>query len=109
PAPAHRIPIWAGASGPRMMRLTGRMADGLLISSPYWPPEKLPQVNALLDEGAREAGRSPEAIRRGYNLSGMIRSGAGSASTPARKGTLDGTAGYWAEEIVRLYQEYRQD
>jgi hypothetical protein len=22
---------------------------------------------------------------------------------------LDGTAGYWAEQIVRFYQEYRQD
>jgi len=109
PAPAHRIPIWTGARGPRMLRLTGRMADGLIISMPYVPPEALPDVNVLIDDGAREAGRSPDAIRRGYNLSGVIRPGAGSTRYPAQPGTLDGTAGYWADQIVRFYNEYRQD
>ena len=109
PAPAHRIPIWAGAFGPKMLRLTGRMADGLFISMPYVPPETLPRVNALVDEGAREAGRSPDAIRRGYNLSGVIRPGAGSVSFPAQPGVIDGTAGYWAEQITHFYHEYRQD
>lgn len=109
PAPAHRIPIWTGAHGPRMLRLTGRMADGLFISMPYVPPETLPSINAQIDQGAREAGRSPEEIRRGYNLSGVIRPGAGSTSYPTQQGALDGTAAYWADQIVRFYQEYRQD
>jgi alkanesulfonate monooxygenase SsuD/methylene tetrahydromethanopterin reductase-like flavin-dependent oxidoreductase (luciferase family) len=108
PPPAHRIPIWVGATGPRMLRLTGRMADGLLISHGYVPPENLPSVNALIDEGARSANRSPEEIRRGYNLSGVIRPGAGSASFPSQGG-IDGTAGYWIDEITRFYSEYRQD
>jgi alkanesulfonate monooxygenase SsuD/methylene tetrahydromethanopterin reductase-like flavin-dependent oxidoreductase (luciferase family) len=108
PPPAHRIPIWVGATGPRMLRLTGRMADGLLISHGYVPPEKLPSVNALIDEGARSANRSPEEIRRGYNLSGVIRPGAGSASFPSQSG-IDGTAGHWIDEITRFYSEYRQD
>lgn len=109
PAPAHRIPIWTGALGPRMLRLTGRMADGLLISMPYVPPERLPEVNALIDEGAQEAGRSPEAVRRGYNISGRIRAGEGSASFPAQKGGIDGTAGHWADQLTHLYHTYRQD
>ncbi len=109
PAPAHRIPIWTGATGPKMLRLTGRMADGLFISMPYLPPEKLPEINARIDEGASEAGRSPDAIRRGYNISGVIRPGEGSVSSPGQPGTIDGTAGYWADRLVQLYQEYRQD
>jgi alkanesulfonate monooxygenase SsuD/methylene tetrahydromethanopterin reductase-like flavin-dependent oxidoreductase (luciferase family) len=32
PSPAHRVSIWIGAYRPRMLRLTGRMADGWLPS-----------------------------------------------------------------------------
>ncbi|MBZ0303364.1 MAG: LLM class flavin-dependent oxidoreductase, partial [Anaerolineae bacterium] len=39
PAPAHRIRIWVGALGPRMLRLVGAKADGILTSIPYTPPE----------------------------------------------------------------------
>ena len=109
PAPAHRIPIWAGALGPKMLRLTGRVADGLLISHPYVPPEKLPPLNALIDEGAQEAGRSPDAIRRGYNVSGIIRPGSGSASFSTQPTAIDGTVAYWVDELVRFYNDYRQD
>jgi len=109
PAPAHRIPIWVGAIKPRMLRLTGRMADGLFISMPYFPPETLPEMNAHIDEGAEEAGRSPDLIRRGYNISGAILPGAGSSSVPAQPGVIAGTAGYWADQLTRFYQDYRQD
>lgn len=108
PIPAHRIPLWAGAMGPKMLRLTGRMADGLSISLSYVPPESLPRFNNLLDEGAEQAGRSPDEIRRGYNVGGTIRSGAGSAGELA-DGRIVGTAGYWVDQLVRFYTEYRQD
>ncbi|HEY7718798.1 MAG TPA: LLM class flavin-dependent oxidoreductase, partial [Pedococcus sp.] len=32
PSPAHRVPVWVGALGPRMVRLVGRRADGWLPS-----------------------------------------------------------------------------
>jgi alkanesulfonate monooxygenase SsuD/methylene tetrahydromethanopterin reductase-like flavin-dependent oxidoreductase (luciferase family) len=109
PTPAHRIPIWVGALGPRMLRLSGRMADGILLSMPYVPPEKTRHSNALIDEGAAEAGRSPDTIRRGYNVSGLIRSGAGSDGGITPNNTVDGTAGFWADTLTNLYNEYRQD
>ena len=109
PAPAHRIPIWAGAVGPKMLRLTGRMADGLFVTFAFFPPERLPEVHTLVDEGAREAGRSPEAIRRGNNIHGVIRPGAGRKSFPAEPGIIDGTASYWADQLTTLYREHRQD
>ena len=109
PAPAHRIPIWAGAIGPKMLRLAGRMADGLFVTMAFFPPERMPEVHTLVDAGAREAGRSPEAIRRGNNIHGVIRPGAGRRSFPAEPGVLDGTAGHWADQLTTFYREARQD
>jgi alkanesulfonate monooxygenase SsuD/methylene tetrahydromethanopterin reductase-like flavin-dependent oxidoreductase (luciferase family) len=103
PAPAHPIRIWAGAYGPRMLRLTGRMADGLIVSRGYAPPVRLPEINALVDEGAEEAGRDPAAVRRAYNLTGSI-----GPERPNADG-LHGPAGRWIDELSRLHAEHRLD
>jgi alkanesulfonate monooxygenase SsuD/methylene tetrahydromethanopterin reductase-like flavin-dependent oxidoreductase (luciferase family) len=42
PPPAHPVGIWLGAYGPRMMRVTGRLADGWLPSVPRLPLEAIP-------------------------------------------------------------------
>ncbi|MFG1926096.1 LLM class flavin-dependent oxidoreductase [Cryptosporangium sp. NPDC048952] len=68
PAPAHDVGIWLGAYKKRMLALTGRAADGWLPSSPYAGPEKLPEMNAVIDAAAEEAGRDPRAVRRLYNI-----------------------------------------
>jgi alkanesulfonate monooxygenase SsuD/methylene tetrahydromethanopterin reductase-like flavin-dependent oxidoreductase (luciferase family) len=68
PAPAHEIPIWLGAYKPRMLRLTGRAADGWLPSLAYLQPGDLAKGNAIIDEAAEEAGRSPREIRRLLNI-----------------------------------------
>lgn len=70
PKPAGNIPIWIGGFKPRMLRLTGRLADGLIISAPYVPFDQLGAINATIDEAALAAGRAPTAIRRAYNLFG---------------------------------------
>ena len=72
PPPAHRIEIWLGALGPRMLRLTGSDADGWIPSLPYVPPDKAVVMNARIDEAAESAHRNPAAIRRAYNLMGSI-------------------------------------
>jgi len=106
PGPAHRIPIWAGALGPRMLRLAGRQADGVIVSNTYVPPEKLAALNAAIDDGADQAGRSPSAIRRGYNLLGAITTGGQAVSLD--KG-LAGPVERWVGAITSLYQEARID
>jgi len=68
PAPAHPIGIWVGAYKPRMLRLTGRLADGWLPSMGYAGPAELGAMNATIDEAARRAGRDPSAVRRLYNV-----------------------------------------
>jgi alkanesulfonate monooxygenase SsuD/methylene tetrahydromethanopterin reductase-like flavin-dependent oxidoreductase (luciferase family) len=93
-ASVHDIAIWLGAYQPRMLRLTGRIADGWLPSSPGMPPERLAAANKIIDEGAVEAGRSPEAVRRGYNIEGTF-SGNGT-------GFLQGPPAVWAEQLAEI-------
>jgi alkanesulfonate monooxygenase SsuD/methylene tetrahydromethanopterin reductase-like flavin-dependent oxidoreductase (luciferase family) len=68
PAPAHPIGIWVGAYKLRMLRLTGRLADGWLPSMGYAGPDELGPMNDTIDTAARRAGREPSHIRRLYNI-----------------------------------------
>jgi alkanesulfonate monooxygenase SsuD/methylene tetrahydromethanopterin reductase-like flavin-dependent oxidoreductase (luciferase family) len=69
PAPAHEVPIWVGATGPRMLRLIGRVADGWLPSLGYLGGrERLAELNAVIDESAQAAAREPSAVRRLLNI-----------------------------------------
>lgn len=68
PKPPHDIPIWLGAYKPRMLRLTGTVADGWLPSLAYLQPGDLQRGNAVIDEAAEKAGRSPSDIRRLLNI-----------------------------------------
>jgi alkanesulfonate monooxygenase SsuD/methylene tetrahydromethanopterin reductase-like flavin-dependent oxidoreductase (luciferase family) len=104
PAPAHDIRIWVGAYGPRMLNLVGRLADGLLISRNYAPPEQLAGMNRRIDKGAQQAGRSPDAIRRGYNLMGAINAG-----HDLKDGYMSGTVQDWADQLLAWQAEDRLD
>jgi alkanesulfonate monooxygenase SsuD/methylene tetrahydromethanopterin reductase-like flavin-dependent oxidoreductase (luciferase family) len=68
PAPAHDVGIWLGAYKPRMLALTGRKADGWLPSLGYLQPGDLAEGNAIIDDAAGEAGRSPRDVRRLLNI-----------------------------------------
>lgn len=69
PASPHPIGISIGAYKPRMLRLTGRAADGWLPSFGYLESvDAFARMNRLVDEGAEQAGRSPADIRRWLNI-----------------------------------------
>lgn len=102
PQPAHDIGIWLGATGPRMLDLIGREADGWIPSSSYVTPERLPAMQQMIDEGAARAGREPNAIRRLYNVMGNITDG-------ASHGFLDGPVARWVDELTELTIEYGMD
>jgi alkanesulfonate monooxygenase SsuD/methylene tetrahydromethanopterin reductase-like flavin-dependent oxidoreductase (luciferase family) len=72
PRPAHDIGVWIGAHKPRMLRLTGRVADGWLPSLPYLQAGQLAEGNAIIDQAAAEAGRSPADVRRLLNVAGEL-------------------------------------
>jgi alkanesulfonate monooxygenase SsuD/methylene tetrahydromethanopterin reductase-like flavin-dependent oxidoreductase (luciferase family) len=89
PPPAHRVGIWLGAYGPRMLRVTGRLADGWLPSVPRLPAEELPGRHAAIDAAAREAGRDPAEIVRACNV------------------RLAGEPSTWTDQCLRLIADFR--
>jgi alkanesulfonate monooxygenase SsuD/methylene tetrahydromethanopterin reductase-like flavin-dependent oxidoreductase (luciferase family) len=95
PQPAHSISIWIGAAGPRMLDLIGRQADGWIPSSSYVPPERLPALQQIIDAGIQRAARSPDAVRRLYNIMGSITDG-------PYGGFLDGPVEQWVEQLTAL-------
>ena len=97
PFPPHPIGIWLGAYKPRMLRLTGRMADGWIPSMAYAPPVELPKMTRTIDEAALEADRDPAAIRRAYNISGRF--------STVETGYLQGPPGLWVEQLTDLALE----
>ena len=102
PPPAHDIGIWLGAYRPRMLRLTGRVADGWIPSLPRFPLEELAAAGARIDEAAERAGRDPASVRRIANVNGIITDGAAT-------GPFAGPPEQWAETLQQLNAEHRFD
>ena len=92
--PAHPVELWIGAYKPRMLGLTGRLADGWLPSTAYLRPGDLQVGNAAIDEAAERAGRAPADVRRLLNISGRF----GDTS----RGDLDGPVEQWVDELAEL-------
>jgi 5,10-methylenetetrahydromethanopterin reductase len=59
----RNVPIMIGATGDRMMELTGEIADGAVLNYCV-PPEYNDKALELLDVGARRAGRRLEDLDR---------------------------------------------
>jgi alkanesulfonate monooxygenase SsuD/methylene tetrahydromethanopterin reductase-like flavin-dependent oxidoreductase (luciferase family) len=95
-APARHIHIWLGAYKPRMLALTGRLADGWVPSLGRSSPEGLGRAAETIDEAARAAGRDPASLQRLINLSGGI-------DVPANG--LSGSANDWTEWLAALAVE----
>jgi Luciferase-like monooxygenase/FAD binding domain/Berberine and berberine like len=98
PEPAHDIQIWLGAFKPRMLRLTGRKADGWLPSLAGFDTfDELDRANAVIDQAAAGAGRDPREIRRLLNIQ------AGFASS--NRGFLQGPPVQLVEELLPFVLE----
>ncbi len=54
--PPQPVPIYLGALGPKMLRLAGEIADGVLLN--WIPPEAVPESIRQIEIGAQRAGRS---------------------------------------------------
>lgn len=111
PAPAHRIGIWLGAAGPRMLNLLGRKADGWIapLSTGF---ETKPAAQDRIDQAAGAAGRQPNEIRRVIQLVGAVTDTSGTIERP-RSGPgnqpIRTTPDLWAQIITDLITEERFD
>jgi alkanesulfonate monooxygenase SsuD/methylene tetrahydromethanopterin reductase-like flavin-dependent oxidoreductase (luciferase family) len=104
PHPAHPIGIWLGAFQPRMLRLTGRKADGWLPSLGVLTRDELRAGNDRIDAAADKAGRDPASIRRIVNVQGLI-GGAGPSRSQLPVGylmgePLAGPVDWWVETLA---------
>jgi len=92
PPPAHRIGLWIGAYGPRMLRITGRLGDAWLpsLGGHYLQPSDVAPMQAAIDDAARAAGRDPSEIKRAINVM-----------------ALDGEPSGWADQLVAIATELR--
>jgi 5,10-methylenetetrahydromethanopterin reductase len=59
----RNVPIYIGATGPKMMELTGEIADGVVLNYCV-PPDYNDNAMAQLDAGARKAGRTADDLDR---------------------------------------------
>jgi alkanesulfonate monooxygenase SsuD/methylene tetrahydromethanopterin reductase-like flavin-dependent oxidoreductase (luciferase family) len=100
PPPVHPLGIWLGVGGHRTLALVGRSADGWVPSSGWATPDKLPEMQARIDDAAVTAGRDPGGITRAYNVWGTI-GGAG--------GFLQGGVAQWVDELTELCVEHGID
>lgn len=96
PAPTRTPDIWVGAYKPRILRMVGRVADGVLPSLSYLSGgiDDLRAINQNIDDGAQAAGRDPKQIRRLLNIGGQFRT--------TSDGFLEGPADQWVEELTDL-------
>ena len=99
PPPAHPIGIWLGAYGPRMLNITGRLADGWVPSLGHMPPERVVEARERVDAAAVKAGRDPSEVRGIYNVSGSVTDG------ERGEGPLDGPPELWIETLSHWAQE----
>ena len=65
--PSRPIPLYLAAMGPRMLRLAGELVDGVVLSAGL-TVEYAAESLAMVEAGARTAGRDPAALRRAAYL-----------------------------------------
>ncbi len=97
PRPAHEIGLWLGVVGPQAVALAGAKADGWSVSAPYVPPERLPELNEIIDEAALAAGRDPDQFTRLYNVMGLI--------SADNRGPFHGPVDRWVDTLATLYAD----
>ena len=56
-----KIPIYIGAQGPKMLELSGAIADGVLINASH--PDDFKFAIPMIRQGAEKAGRKPEDVQ----------------------------------------------
>ncbi|MEM4279426.1 MAG: LLM class flavin-dependent oxidoreductase [Archaeoglobaceae archaeon] len=68
--PIGKLPIWIGAHGDKMLRLTARFADGWIPTT--LPPEIYAEKAQKLEKFAKEENRDPAEIKKAIFLSVVI-------------------------------------
>lgn len=60
-ARTEHMPVWIAGYGPKVLHLTGRIADGVILQ--FADPHLIKWCLEFMYEGAKEAGRDPRSIK----------------------------------------------
>ena len=99
-APQGKVPIYIAALGPRMLRLAGEIADGVLLS--WTAASYLKQAVKLVQEGAAAAGRDPSDVA----ISGYLRVAVTDDPAAGRDSLRNEIARYAGSSHYRAYFQY---
>lgn len=58
--PKGVIPVYIGAQGPKMLKLAGKIGDGVLINASH--PRDVEYATTNVNEGIRQAGKNPDQV-----------------------------------------------
>lgn len=95
--PRWKVPIYFGATGPVLQRMSGRIADGLLTAS-ITTPGYVEYSRAKMAEGARRAGRDPDDLDLGSVVVGSV----GRDPACAKEGAREMAAMYLANKVQNI-------
>jgi alkanesulfonate monooxygenase SsuD/methylene tetrahydromethanopterin reductase-like flavin-dependent oxidoreductase (luciferase family) len=106
------VPIWIGAGGPRLLRLTGQIADGFMKNLGWGPVEDVRALNDAVSDAAVAAGRDPNAIRRVMNGAAFVAHSEAelqhyNANAPRPVGGPQGGLIGSPEQIMATLRQYR--
>lgn len=95
PRPVGSMPIWIGGLGPkRTLKMAGEFADGW--NAAYASASQYHELNMILDDWCRAAGRSPDDVERSVNLSWAL----STKDVSTVRGELEQQWGPAAERII---------
>ena len=83
-APDRRPPIVVAASGPKMLRLAGRIGDGVILARVAMEGDMLARMLACVHDGRREGGRDAEPFQRFLSVSASVAEDATKAVSAVR-------------------------
>lgn len=95
--PREEVPIYFGATGPVLQRMSGEICDGLLTAS-ITTPGFVSYAREKMEEGARRAGRDPSSLDLGSVIVGSI----GRDSRSAKEGAREMAAMYLANKVQNI-------
>jgi 5,10-methylenetetrahydromethanopterin reductase len=98
-APRHDVPVYVGATGPKMLRLAGELADGITTAS-IGTPAFVRHVREVAGEGARSAGRDPDAL----DIGSVIVASIDEDSDRGKAGAREITGMYLANKVQNIQQ-----
>ncbi len=96
-APRWEVPIYFGATGPILQRMSGEITDGLLTAS-ITTPGFVRYSREKMEEGARRAGRDPDSLDLGSVIVGSV----ARDSARGKEGAREMAAMYLANKVQNI-------